>query len=59
MGLTGILKGVMRGSTVSEGQIAMVTKVVNVVEDGPAELHYLGTLPSPRTSASLGVVVGV
>ena len=45
----------MRDVTFSEGQIAMVTKVVYGVEDGPAELHFLVR----PTSAVLGVVVGV
>ena len=31
----------MRDVTFSEGQIAMVTKVVYGVEDGPTELHFL------------------
>ncbi len=41
MGLTGILREVMRNCKVIGGQIAMVTKVVYAVEDGPVELHFL------------------
>ena len=42
----------MRDVTFSEGQIAMVTKDVNVVEDGPAELHLLVRPLAPVLASS-------